>query len=129
MTGAEDKTLPYDLAELRSVEPYWKLILSSKALLPLLWAMYPGHPALLPSFYDVPVKNEKDERKWVSKPLYGREGVGVLFSALFADMEKFIQQTKKLHEYNHTLDQVYRKTGKAIYQYLSPLPVIASKMI
>ena len=49
-----DAVLPYDFSELRSYEPWWKLIVGNKALLPLLWSMYPGHPNLLPAFYDDP---------------------------------------------------------------------------
>jgi len=47
-----DELLKYDLADIRSFEPWWKLILGNKALLPLLWSMYPGHENLLPSYYD-----------------------------------------------------------------------------
>ena len=47
-----DELLKYDLADMRSFEPWWKLILGNKALLPLLWSMYPGHENLLPSYYD-----------------------------------------------------------------------------
>ena len=49
-----DELLKYDLADMRSIEPWWKLILGNKALLPLLWSMYPGHPHLLPAYYDKP---------------------------------------------------------------------------
>lgn len=49
-----DELLKYDMAELRSFEPWWKLILGNKALLPLLWSMYPNHPNLLPAYYDDP---------------------------------------------------------------------------
>lgn len=33
-------------------EPAWKCLLSSKALLPLLWRLAPGHPNLLPACFD-----------------------------------------------------------------------------
>lgn len=49
-----DVMLEHDLAELRSIEPWWKLILGNKALLPLLWSMYPNHPSLLPAYYTDP---------------------------------------------------------------------------
>ena len=32
-----DELLKYDIAEIRSVEPWWKLILGNKMLLPMLW--------------------------------------------------------------------------------------------
>lgn len=37
-------------SKVRCLEPAWKMILSNKALLPVLWELAPGHPYLLPSF-------------------------------------------------------------------------------
>jgi glutathionylspermidine synthase len=54
----------------RWIEPVWKVLLSTKALLPVLWEMYPDHPNLLPSYFDEP----RDLLEWVAKPLHGREG-------------------------------------------------------
>ena len=36
------------LPETTWIEPLWKTLLSNKALLAVLWEMYPGHPNLLP---------------------------------------------------------------------------------
>ena len=36
----------------RWIEPPWKAILSNKGILPLLWEMFPGHPNLLPAFFE-----------------------------------------------------------------------------
>ena len=44
----------YDFKDLNSIEPFWKLLLGNKALLPLLWSMYPNHPNLVPAYYDNP---------------------------------------------------------------------------
>lgn len=52
------------------IEPAWKLLLSTKALLPALWELYPDHPLLLPSYFDKP----HDLTEWIAKPLQGREG-------------------------------------------------------
>ena len=54
----------------RWIEPVWKVLLSTKAILPVLWEMYPGHENLLPSYFDDP----RDLPEWVAKPLHGREG-------------------------------------------------------
>jgi glutathionylspermidine synthase len=54
----------------RWIEPAWKLLLSTKALLPVLWEMFPGHPNLVPAYFDEP----RDLEEWVAKPLHGREG-------------------------------------------------------
>ncbi|HWA60687.1 MAG TPA: glutathionylspermidine synthase family protein [Caulobacteraceae bacterium] len=53
------------------IEPVWKLVWSSKALLPILWELFPGHPNLLPASFE-PLAGDH-----VKKPLFGREGANV----------------------------------------------------
>ncbi|MCL1869815.1 MAG: glutathionylspermidine synthase family protein [Promicromonosporaceae bacterium] len=60
----------------RWLEPTWKLMLSTKAILPVLWELYPGHPNLLPAYRDYP----SGLSEWVAKPLWGREGDNVVMS-------------------------------------------------
>ncbi|MFC7242747.1 glutathionylspermidine synthase family protein [Catellatospora aurea] len=55
------------------IEPAWKLLLSNKALLAVLWELYPGHELLLPAYLDGP----RDMTEYVAKPLLGREGANV----------------------------------------------------
>ena len=56
------------------VEPAWKLLLSNKGILPILWEMFPGHENLLPSYLDpTPLGTAPSVRK----PLLGREGANV----------------------------------------------------
>ncbi len=59
------------------VEPPWKAILSNKGILPLLWAMYPGHPNLLPAYFESDEKAKTLGQSYVRKPLYSREGANV----------------------------------------------------
>lgn len=54
------------------VEPIWKSVLSCKGILPVLWELYPGHPNLLPAFFE-PGRLEA----FVKKPLYSREGANI----------------------------------------------------
>jgi glutathionylspermidine synthase len=64
------------------IEPAWKMLLSNKALLAVLWELYPGHPNLLPAYLDGPRElAAADGAGWVSKPLLGREGAGVTLHA------------------------------------------------
>jgi glutathionylspermidine synthase len=64
-------------APTRWIEPPWKAILSNKGMLPLLWRMFPGHPNLLPAFFeDDPAAGELGA-SFVRKPLYSREGANV----------------------------------------------------
>ena len=61
----------------RFVEPPWKAILSNKGILPLLWAMFPRHPNLLPAYFDDDPKAAELGSSFVRKPLYSREGANV----------------------------------------------------
>ncbi|ARZ68323.1 glutathionylspermidine synthase [Streptomyces albireticuli] len=58
------------------IEPAWKMLLSNKALLAVLWELYPGHPNLVPAYLDGP-RELASTTGWVAKPLLGREGAGV----------------------------------------------------
>jgi len=55
---------------LRVIEPAWKMVLSNKAILSLLWHMFPDHPNLLPAY----LEPGKIAGPAVAKPLLGREG-------------------------------------------------------
>jgi len=55
------------------LEPPWKMVLSTKAILPILWEMHPGHPNLLPASF----RRENFTGACVEKPFHGREGVGI----------------------------------------------------
>ncbi|WP_126174219.1 glutathionylspermidine synthase family protein [Altericroceibacterium xinjiangense] len=58
------------------IEPLWKAILSNKAMLPLLWEKHPGHPNLLPAFFEGDPRSA-DLARAVSKPVFSREGENV----------------------------------------------------
>ncbi len=59
------------------LEPIWKgSILSNKALLPMLWKMFPGHPNLLPACFDDDVASLAG-MALVKKPIYSREGANI----------------------------------------------------
>ncbi|MBB3452246.1 glutathionylspermidine synthase [Rhizobium sp. BK313] len=61
----------------RVIEPLWKLTLSNKGLLPVLWEMFPGHENLLPAYFeDDPRIGDLGDR-YVRKPLLSREGANV----------------------------------------------------
>ena len=55
------------------IEPAWKMVLSNKAALALLWQMAPGHPNLLPATLDP----NDTEGKIVRKPIFSREGANI----------------------------------------------------
>lgn len=61
----------------RWLEPPWKSIISNKALLPLLWKMFPRHPNLLPSFFEDELVAAGDFGAMVKKPIFSREGANI----------------------------------------------------
>jgi glutathionylspermidine synthase len=57
----------------RMIEPAWKMLLSNKAILPVLWQLFPNHPNLLPAYRDpAPIVGD-----YVRKPILSREGANV----------------------------------------------------
>jgi glutathionylspermidine synthase len=55
------------------IEPAWKMVLSYKAALALLWEMAPGHPNLLPAA----LEPGRVSGTVVRKPIFSREGANV----------------------------------------------------
>lgn len=55
------------------IEPPWKMVLSNKGILPILWELFPDHPNLLPAYFGHPHELEE----WIRKPLLSREGANV----------------------------------------------------
>jgi len=93
-------------AGVRWLEPAWKAILSNKALLPMLWEMFPGHPNLLPAYFSE--DNPPPMDSYVVKPLFSREGAN-------------IRIVENGQETAH-VDGPYGEEGYIIQQYC-PLPL------
>lgn len=64
-------------SDTRFVEPPWKAILSNKAILPLLWERYPGHPNLIPACFGDTPDTAMLGTRWVEKPFFSREGANI----------------------------------------------------
>jgi len=64
-------------APTRWIEPPWKAVLSNKGILPLLWELFPGHPNLLPAYFEDDPRARELGVSYVRKPLYSREGANV----------------------------------------------------
>ncbi|MDV7105325.1 glutathionylspermidine synthase family protein [Vibrio sp. TH_r3] len=93
-------------AKVNWLEPMWKSILSNKALLPLLWKMFPNHPNLIPAFFPDD-KQANTLRDYVIKPLFAREGANI----------SIVEKGKKTLQ----TDGPYGEEG-VIYQAYHPLP-------
>ncbi|MSR55350.1 MAG: glutathionylspermidine synthase family protein [Gemmataceae bacterium] len=58
-------------SRLKWVEPAWKMILSCKSILPMLYERYPDSPYLLPASFS------QLEGSYVRKPVHAREGANI----------------------------------------------------
>ena len=56
------------------IEPIWKMLLSNKGILPILWELFPSHPNLLEANFNQP----KSLIDYVKKPLLSREGANLI---------------------------------------------------
>ena len=91
----------------RWIEPIWKMLLSNKGILPILWQLYPNHELLLESHFDAP----GSMRNYVRKPLMSREGANI---TLVRDNATVVSTPGP---YN----------GKQIYQALAPPAVFDNR--
>lgn len=77
-----DKSKPPRLVDIllnpavRVFEPLWTVIPANKAILPILWKLYPQHPLLLDSSFEITEKYKKNG--YVTKPISGRTGKNVV---------------------------------------------------
>lgn len=88
-------------AGVRWLEPAWKSIISNKALLPMLWKMFPNHPNLLPAYFADEHYPEMDS--YVIKPLFSREGANI----------RIIEQGREIA----SADGPYGKEGMIVQQF------------
>ena len=95
------------VANVTMVEPAWKMVLSNKGILPILWELFPGHGNLLPAYFDAP----NGMFEYVRKPLLSREGANVTV---------------------HTMKEHIESTGEYgaegfVFQELAPIPEFDGK--
>lgn len=88
---------------IRFIEPAWKMLLSNKGLLPILWELFPEHPNLLPAYEESAPLGER----YVRKPKLSREGSNVTWV-----------------EGGVTLEETGGQYGREghVYQALAPMP-------
>ncbi len=89
----------------RWIEPAWKMVLSNKGILAILWELFPDHPNLLPAYFD-----EALLEAYARKPLLSREGANV-----------------SLVLFGETVAESRGDYGDEgwVYQALAPLPTFA----
>ncbi len=87
----------------RFIEPAWKMLLSNKGLLPILWELFPNHPNLFPCFESP----EPLGGNYAQKPKLSREGANIALVENGANVE--------------STDGEYGEEG-FVYQALADLP-------
>ncbi|KAA8887610.1 glutathionylspermidine synthase family protein [Nocardia colli] len=98
----DSETIVESLPQTCWIEPLWKMLLSYKSLLAILWENHPGHPNLLPAF----VGDPGPLTEYVRKPVIGQCGENI---KIVADRDR----TSTGGEFG---------SGAYIYQGFSPLP-------
>ncbi len=88
--------------------PLWTLIPSNKAILPVLWMMFPNHPYLLNSQFHI--SDELRGKGYVAKPIAGRCGFNI---SVFDKHNHLVELTTGQFEAQNN-----------VYQELCRLPVI-----
>jgi glutathionylspermidine synthase len=71
---------PHALATYQStrwIEPIWKMLLSNKGILPILWQLYPNHELLLEAHFAEEGNASDALTNYVRKPLISREGANI----------------------------------------------------
>jgi glutathionylspermidine synthase len=63
--------------DIRWIEPIWKMLLSNKGILPILWELYPNHELLLESHFVSASSGWQPAPGWVRKPMHSREGANI----------------------------------------------------
>ena len=94
-------------------EPLWTLIPSNKAILPILCSLFPQHPYLLNTSFEL--NDELKQSGYVSKPIVGRCGANIQIidenNRLLAEKEGVFEQREQ------------------IYQALCPLPLVEQNYV
>ncbi len=108
MRDAFGDNILVDTQEANWIEPAWKMILSNKAILPILYKLFPTSSYILPAYFEEGVLKDN----YVKKPILSREGANITI----------VKNTELLA---HT-EGAYGQEG-FIYQQLFELPAINGK--
>ncbi|HET6591823.1 MAG TPA: bifunctional glutathionylspermidine amidase/synthase [Xanthomonadales bacterium] len=90
--------------DVKVFEPFWTLIPSNKAILPVLWQIFGDHPDLLQATFEL--DDEFNGRGYVAKPIAGRCGANI---SLFDRHDNLLGGTEGRFKEQ---DQVYQELWK-----------------
>jgi len=119
-TNTNNHDLPLNLADvllndhIMVFEPLWTLIPSNKAILPVLWRMFPNHSYLLNADYTL--NDELKDNGYVSKPIVGRCGANIQLvssdSKTLAEKTGFFDDRPMIYQQLFTLPQIDKQYVK-----------------
>lgn len=98
---SEEFSININPSTIHLIEPVWKVITSSKAILVKMWEMFPGHLNLLPSYFEP----DRLSTGYVRKPVFSREGANIQ-----SHINGVISETSGIY------------TGPFVYQEYQQLP-------
>lgn len=80
------------MSNARWYEPAWKMLLSNKAILPVLWENNKNHKNLLPAYYN-------QRSGFIRKPILGREGANIYIQDKLAEGSHVVPEYDKGYIY------------------------------
>lgn len=96
------------LADIKWIEPIWKAVMSNKAILTVMYELFPNSPYILPAFLSRPQFG-----MFCKKPIYSREGHNISIVA--------VQDWKETERISET-EGDYGEEGYIYQSYIKPTP-------
>ncbi len=105
-------------------EPLWKMILTHKGLMAILWKLFPGNKYLLPSYFSKEdlVAHTQDSSSFVKKPFYGREGNNVSITQNHQIVCSHLQTKQVVMPFLSKPNTEFSNSEGYLYQQLCLLP-------
>lgn len=102
-------------SEVMVFEPLWTLVTSNKAILPILWWLFPNHPYLLETAYEP--NASLLAKGYVSKPIVGRCGSNI---SVFDQSAALLEETSGQFDNRHQIFQEFFPLERVRGLYVQP---------
>jgi glutathionylspermidine synthase len=87
------------------IEPIWRMLWSNKAILAVLWELFPNHPNLVPAYLD----HTHGMGSYVKKPKMSREGANI---TAVVDEQRVLETAGDYGEEGFVFQQLIRSTNE-----------------
>jgi len=88
------------------LNPAYTLIFQSKAIMKVLWELFPNHPLLLETLYE-----PLEEKAFVKKPIFGREGANI---EIVDESGEVLEETDGEYGVNRVIFQEFAKLNQDV---------------